>query len=77
MESNGIGKLLPKAITAKRRRKKQPPSLAETTSSNDESTPERGRSTISRQTTDSLNGALPEEEEGDTSLVSYASDPES
>lgn len=35
MESNGLGKLLPKAIAAKRRRRKQG-SMAETAGSNDE-----------------------------------------
>lgn len=81
MESNGLGKLFPKAMSTKRRRKKEPPSVAETTSSTDELASERGRSTLSRQTTDSLKDSLPEggeQEEEDTSLgVSYASDAES
>lgn len=74
MDSNSFGKLLPKAISAKRRRKKQS-SIAETTSSNDEVTPERGRSIASRQTTDSFSGNVADNEE--SSQVSYESDPES
>lgn len=75
MESNGLGKLLPKSISAKRRRKKQPSIADTTTSSNDEAGLERGRSTLSRQTTDSLNGNQAGEE--GTSLVSNVSDAES
>jgi hypothetical protein len=73
MEANGLEKLLPKSIVAKRRRKKQG-SIAETTSSNDEAGPAgapdghggassasstpRGRSVISReQTADSTNNS--------------------
>jgi hypothetical protein len=80
MESNGLGKLFPKAMATKRRRKKESPSVAETTSSTDDIAPERGRSTLSRQTTDSLKDALPEgeEHEEDAGLgASYASDAES
>lgn len=87
MEANGLGKLLPKSIVAKRQRKKQG-SIAETTSSNDEagylasggggagdsSTP-RGRSTISRQQTADSDANMAADEE-ETSLISYDSDTE-
>ncbi|KAL1839650.1 hypothetical protein VTK73DRAFT_3984 [Phialemonium thermophilum] len=70
MESNSLGKLLPKGINPKRRRKKEPP-MAEATSSNDESTPSRRRS---RPTTGSFSTGTPDDAR---SQVSAESDPDS
>lgn len=50
--SNGLGKLLPKAIAAKRRRNRAS-SVAETPSSNGDVVPQRGESATSLSTTSS------------------------
>jgi hypothetical protein len=79
--ANGLGKLLPKAIAAKRRRRKDTSSsntstITEETSSVDE-WEQRGR-TVSRANTKTSNSTdNANEEDENTDLVYYDSEPES